>query len=241
MTDQDLPDLAILLLTYGGSAERQDYAQRTLRTTLDRLRYSGRLFVHIADDGSPAGHLDGLADLADRYAHVEGVTVTDAERGGYGRSYNLATQVVHQYAGAVLVLEDDWELANELNADPLVAALYDARIGCIRLGYLGFTRDGLRGHLVHVAGGTYFLIDSDNEEPHVFAGHPRLESTAWQRDVGPWPEGFRAGDGEGVPSAQETEFMVCHKPKARERIAWPTHLARTDGADVYAHIGTVKA
>jgi hypothetical protein len=228
------PDLAIILLTYGGTAERQMYAERTLRSTLDRVRYSGDLFVHIADDGSPQVYRESLFEMARCHPRANGVSVTNAERGGYGRNYNLATQVVHTFAEIVLPLEDDWGLVTDLNLDPLVEALYDPRIGCIRLGYLGFTRDDFRGRLVHVAGGTYFLIDPDNDEPHVFAGHPRLESAAWEREVGPWPEdpGLTPG---------ETEFSVCHRPKARERVAWPTHLARTDGADVFGHIGTVRS
>lgn len=234
------PDLAIVLLTYGGTAERQMYAERTLRTTLDRVHYSGDLFVHIADDGSPQVYRESLFDLAS--AHTPNrVSVTNAERGGYGRNYNLATQVVHTFAEIVLPLEDDWELVTDLNLDPLVEALYDPRIGCIRLGYLGFTRDDFRGRLVHVAGGTYFLIDPDNDEPHVFAGHPRLESAAWEREVGPWPERHVDGNGDGVPTPGDTEFMVAHRPETRQRVAWPTHLARTDGADIFGHIGTIRS
>lgn len=230
----DWPTLSIMLLTYGGSPERREYAARTLRSTLDGLRYSGNLRVHIADDGSGDEHWRPLFDLAGGYPHVHGITVTDAHRGGYGMNYNLATQVIHRESEIVLPLEDDWELNGELYADPLVEALQDPRIGCIRLGYLGFTRPDLQGRLVHVAGGTYFLIDPDNEEPHVFAGHPRLELASWEREVGPWPE-------EPGTTPGEVEFIVCHKPKARERIAWPMHLARTDGADVFGHIGAVRS
>jgi hypothetical protein len=236
----DYPTLAILLLTYGGSPERRTYAERTLRTTLDNLRYSGNLRVHIADDGSGDEHWRALYDLAGGYPHVHGITMTDGNRGGYGHNYNLATQVIHREAEIVLPLEDDWELVRELNLDPLVEALQDPRIGCIRMGYLGFTREAVRGQLVHVAGGTYFLIDANNEEPHVFAGHPRLELAAWERAVGPWPEAYLDGT-PGIPTPGDTEFMVCHKPKAREGIAWPTHLARTDGGDLFAHIGSVRS
>jgi len=221
------PNVCIILLTY----ERLEYAKRTLKLALDGIAYSGRLSVHIADDGSGPGYIDELVQLAGCYPHLTGISTTNAERGGYGKSYNMATMVVHHDNPVLLPLEDDWELLRPLNLDPLIETLgAGAGIGCIRLGYLGFTQD-LRGRFVHAGGGTYLLLDEDSPEPHVFSGHPRLETRAWAREVGPWPEGLGAG---------ATEFAVCHRPQARRGIAWPTDLVLTSG-NLFGHFGAIQA
>lgn len=231
------PTLALLLLTYGGSPARCEYAYTTLHAALDRLRYSGPLIVHIADDGSPEAHRNVCFEIAAGYAHVRGISHSNSERRGYGANFNLASQYVHQHAEIVLPLEDDWELTGELDLDPLVDALItDDEIECIRLGYLGFTRNGgLRGSLRAVGDGAeaglYLRFDPESEEPHVFAGHPRIESVAFERRVGPWPEGLAAG---------ATEFAVCHNPEARRGIAWPLALRPNEGYGVFAHIGSER-
>lgn len=224
-----LPPLAIVLFT----CNRPDYARRTLRSALDGVQYRGPLHVHMADDGSPAADTDDLLRLAGGYPQVQAVSATNAERGGYGRSYNLATQHLHGALGdmgLVLALEDDWELLRPLDLDPLAVALADERLGCIRLGYVGYTQR-LAGEFVFVAGAHYLLLDAMSAEPHVFAGHPRLETVAWERTVGPWPEGMNAG---------ATEFTVAHRLAARRGVAWPLDLVHPRG-DLFAHIGAVQA
>lgn len=222
----DSPTLAVVLYTYN----RREYAHRTLRSALERLHYHGRTIVHIADDGSPDGYREELERLAGGFAQVAAVSSSNAERGGYGRSYNLASQHVHGAADVVLCLEDDWELARPLDLDPLVEALQDPRIGCIRLGYIGYTQ-ALHGEFAFVGGNHYLVLDSLSPEPHVFAGHPRLETVAWQRRVGPWPEGATAG---------ATEFEVAHRLMARRDVAWPIDLVPPRG-DLFVHIGTERA
>jgi len=220
--------LAIVLLTYTDDTHgpRAEYAHRTLRSALDNVVTSCDISVHIADDGSPEEHRQALIHLAGGYAHVRGISVTNAQRGGYGRSYNLATQTVHRHVDYVLPLEDDWVLEAPLNIDPYLAAMSAPNgPGCIRLGYIGMTQE-LRGLLVPFAGNMYLMFDPDSPEPHVFAGHPRLETVAWERRVGPWPEGVSAGT---------TEFLVAHKREARERVAWPMNRGP------FAHVGTVQA
>ena len=222
--------LTILLLTYGERPERREYAYLTLHSVLDNLRYSGPLMVHIADDGSPDEHRSVLQAIAGGYAHVQAVTVTNAERAGYGASYNLATQVVHLRGGLVLPLEDDWQLMRELNVDELAPALGGA-IGCIRLGYLGYTQ-ALRGEIIRGGGEhNYLLLDENSPERHVCAGHPRLETVEWERAVGPWPVGYDAGT---------TEFIWCGLPAARQHVAWPLDLIGGYGS-LFAHVGAVQA
>lgn len=220
------PKICLLLLTF----ERRDYAERTLRSALENIRWPEPLSVHIADDGSNQEHRNFLYELAMGYSNVQGVSVTNAERGGYGKSYNLALQVVHQFAEFILPLEDDWELRQVLDLEPLVAALEEDIFGCIRMGYLGSTQP-LRGEICYAAMHTYLRLDPASPEPHVWAGHPRLETREWQRKVGPWPEGLDPGS---------TEFSVACRKEAREGVVWPLDLIKPSG-DLWHHIGTIQA
>lgn len=225
------PTVAIVLLTY----DRISYARRTLETALVNISYSGLLHVHIADDGSPEGYVEKLVHLSNTLMSAQPTssltTVTNSERRGYGASYNMATQVVHQLAEVILPLEDDWVLTRPLELDPLVAALMDEAtpFDCIRLGYVGYTQP-LRGEFCYVSGAHYLRLDPSSPEPHVFAGHPRLETRARQRRVGPWAEGLDPG---------ATEFEVAMRPEAREGVAWPLDLISPNGG-LFAHIGTVS-
>lgn len=225
------PKLYIMLLTYAHAADsaRAGYAKTTLKTTLDNIQYDGPISVHIADDGSPEAHRKALAKLAGGYKHVQGVTITNAERRGYGASYNLATQVIHQFANVVLPLEDDWELAHPLDLSGYVEALDDSGpISCIRLGYLGYTQV-LKGELGRRAGKQFLLFDPESPERHVCAGHPRIETVGFERRVGPWQEGIDAGT---------TEFVWCGQPEARIGVAWPMDAP---SGGWFQHIGTVQA
>lgn len=221
--------LAIVLLTYN----RLEYAKRTLASTLANLRTSEELHVHIASDGDEESYLEGLRDLARQHLGCESkVTVTSVNQLGYGASYNAATQVVHNLSGAefVLPLEDDWELRNVLDVDPILQVLRDRVFGCIRMGYIGYTQQ-LRASFVSHGGYHYLALDPDSPEPHVFAGHPRIETVAWQRRVGPWPEGLQPG---------QTEWEVAHRREAREMVAWPVSMIKPDG-DAFVHIGAERS
>lgn len=220
--------LAVILLTY----DRFEYAKRTLESFMQHCSHAGALHLIIADDGSPKGYTDKLAKVAAKVGLFDSITITNAERGGYGRSYNLATQVAHQMADLVLPLEDDWELLRRFEVSDLAEILLEpgSPVGCIRMGYVGFTQP-LRGMFETIAGRNVLMLDPFSPEPHVFAGHPRLETTAWQRGVGPWPEGIGAG---------ATEYSVAQRLEARTGVAWPTELITTNG-NLFAHIGTIQA
>lgn len=227
-----LPRLGIMLLTYN----RMDCAQRTLTSLLNQLWYRGPLSVHIADDGSDPyegqEYAEVLREIAGGYASVSGTSTTNAHRRGYGASYNLGTQVLHEHCEVILPLEDDWELhvpeGEMLDVEPLVETLTGQYgIGCIRLGYLGFTQE-LRSRFVQTPAGVMALLDPTSSEPHIAAGHPRLETRAWQRSVGPWTEGLPAG---------ATEFEWCKRPAARHGVAWPMDRVRPSG-DLFWHIGS---
>lgn len=219
--------VAAVLLTYasGLDSPRHIYAMRTMEALQKHLKYSGEIHYHIADDGSPKEHVEKLL--------VKDATTTCSNRNGYGASYNAATQLLHVTYDYLLMVEDDWELTRELDLDPLVQAL-DEGIGCIRLGYLGWTQE-LRGKIIAKANQTFLLLDPSSEEPHVWSGHPRLETRIFQRYVGPWPENLDAGT---------TEFIVSKRQNSRENVVWPLDLGVRAGqihGTLFEHIGAVQA
>jgi hypothetical protein len=218
-------DISILLLTYG----RLAYATRTLETVLNFAHTNQHtLSVHIASDGDENDYVQVLRSICmnREVSH----TVTNSQRGGYGHNYNLATQVVHQWARYVLPLEDDWELVRPLDLDLFVGALDELNAGCMRLGYIGYTQ-ALRGEFERAVGRHWLRLDPQSPEPHIFAGHPRIETVEWEREVGPWPEGMLPGD---------TEFAVAHYPEARHNVIWPIQEVKPYG-DMFVHIGAQRS
>lgn len=219
--------LTICLLTFN----RPEYAEKTLRSTLMNIRFDGIINVHVADDGTPDSleYRQWLLDIASPMVNGK-LSSTDSERGGYGKNYNLAMQAIHNDSDYILPLEDDWKLTRELDLNELVDVLDVGEFGCVRLGYIGYTQS-LRGEFKWINNKHWLVLDPDSPEPHVFAGHPRLETVVWERTVGPWPEGLKPG---------ETEFSVAHRKAARQGVAWPIDLVKPSG-DLFAHIGTIRS
>lgn len=224
MSNQEWPNVAIVIYTYN----RFECAEPVLRAALDLISYPVPFQVHIADDGSGADYRQRLWEIAAGYHgdKVRSITLSNAARRGYGISYNLACQATHDHNFAVLALEDDWLLTRQLDLKPLVRVLMDGAASCLRLGYLGFTQE-LRGTLKESAAGMLLQLDPASPEPHVFAGHARLETVAFQQAVGEWPAGLMPG---------QTEWEVCKRPEARRNVAWPMEVVRPSG-DLFAHIG----
>lgn len=219
--------LTVLLLTYN----RLDYAKTTLESTLKQLTWQDTVKVHIASDGDTPEYIDTLVQIAENY-YANEVSFSNSERRGYGANYNLALQTVHLTGpeSYVLCLEDDWELVRRLDAVRMVQALEGMGAGCIRLGYIGFTQP-LWAAFNQWDGNYWLWLDPDSPERHVFAGHPRIESVRWQRNLGPWPEGLAPGD---------TEFAVAGRPESRQGVLWPIDYVKPCG-DLFAHIGTVRS
>ncbi len=216
--------IGIMLLTY----KRIDYARKTLEALGWKLEPGEAARIHIADDGSSEEHREELFDLAHTISWASFVTMSNSERGGYGANFNAGTQALHSDCDLILPIEDDWVLEKHLALGPLAKILReDERVNCIRLGYIGFTQD-LRGSFISTGGSLSLLLDPDSPEPHVFAGHPRLETRDFERRVGEWPTGLLAG---------ATEVEVAARPEARKGVIWPADLVHPRG-DLFAHIGT---
>lgn len=222
--------LCIVLLTYN----RLEYAKITLESTLKNLRVNDdtKLHLHIASDGDNEDYVQELYDIAYEYLDHNQITNSNSQRGGYGANYNLAMQTVHNLANIefVLPLEDDWELVRLLDVTPILQVLRDRIFGCIRLGYIGYTQR-LACNFVSHAGYHWLSFDPASEEPHVFAGHPRIETVGWERSVGPWSEGLHPG---------QTEWEVAHRPASRIGVAWPISLVTPEG-NAFAHIGAIRS
>ena len=216
--------ISIIFLTY----DRLEIARRCL-LSLRRLKADEEFWFHLADDGSSQEYRDELIELA-RDLFGSNVSATNSERSGYGGNYNAATQVVHGISDLVLPLEDDWELMRDLYLGSVANVLRDGVFDCVRLGYIGYT-DDLRGTFRYAEGMQWLELDQTSPEKHVFAGGPRLETVAFERAVGPWPERLEQG---------QTELAVAGRLEARRGVAWPLELVAPRG-DAFVHIGGVKA
>lgn len=228
--------LAIILLTAKTIPERERYAVATLTTTLDRLRTGHQIHLHIGDDGSQGDHVQMLSKLAYDRGFTD-VSATNSLGGGYGMNYNMATAFVHQYVKPdyVLPLEDDWELnrPDGFDVDPICRVLSDGVFDSVRMGYIGYTQK-LVAEFVYCNDLHWLRLDPDlSHEPHVFSGHPRLETVEYEKRVGSWPEGLTPG---------ATEWHVATQmPESRKRIAWPITLLQDVRHGAFEHVGTVKS
>lgn len=228
--------IAIVLLTAGTKPERTRYAEATLKSVLTRLHSESghELALYIGDDGSPPSHMESLYEIyADLWGNGDLPTITNSGGVGYGSNYNLAMQGAHKWADYILPLEDDWELTRDFDIDPIAHVLQDGVFDSVRLGYIGYTQKLICEFVYHCDRHYLWLLDDLSEEPHVFSGHPRLETVAYQKRVGPWPEGLTPG---------ETEWYVATKmPEARKKVGYPLWAAGDVKNGVFAHIGTEKS
>ena len=104
----------------------------------------------------------------------------------------------------------------------------------VRLGYLGFQWP-MTAHLFKVDEGLWMALDPESREQHVAAGHPRIETVAYQREVGPWDGGINPG---------ATELGWCQRPAARRGVVWPLTLVSLTGSvsgDLFRHIGFTQS
>jgi hypothetical protein len=237
MSEANAKRLTVCLLTYN----RMDYAKATIDGLFKHLVVPDdwSVYFHIADDGSPdETYIDELkAYILAQYRrstviNQKGIMTgqSNSERGGYGKNFNLAMQSFHDVSDYVMPIEDDWVLQKDLDVAHLCKLFDDVpEVGCIRLGYLSYTQP-LYGTVIASNSLKYLLLDEESPEPHLFAGHPRIETVEWEKLVGPWPENLQPGD---------TEFYVATK-LARKGIAWPMDLTRT-GGDLFVHIGSERS
>lgn len=236
--------LAVTLLT----AHRLGYAIATADALARNLQHDGPVHWHIADDGDDYAYTTAIHSAIHAVTPHTPITATNAEGRGYGASYNLAAQVTHGVADYHLPIEDDWVLTRPLDTAPILKMLaigghqsreewpwavpapegFYAR--SVRLGYLGYQWP-VTMHLFKTDEHLWGALDPASPEQHIASGHPRIETTAYQRDVGPWPEGLNPG---------MTELGWCQTLAARNGVVWPLTIVALTGSisgDLFAHIG----
>lgn len=95
------------------------------------FNHVGRIYLHIADDGSDIVHLDSLMETCQKF-HP---TLSVQQRHGVGASLNTGFRKAFEKSDFVLYAVDDWKLNYECDLTPWINLLdEDESIGCIRLG-----------------------------------------------------------------------------------------------------------
>lgn len=192
-----LPTVCILLITY----KRTECAVRTVQGIKGNLNYPN-LVWHIADDGSPNGHIDAILEAIDVPC-----SVTNAKRQGVGVSQNMGMDAALAKADYILWLEDDWELAGPFDLTPCVQLLQgDESLGMVRLGYIS---PGIQGELIPGAGRLWWRLRKG--PTYTFTGHAALRHRRFCQAYGYYQAGLAPG---------ATELQYCG------------HFTHTPGPDI---------
>lgn len=181
----ETPPVIVLIITY----ERRKIAVQTIQALKERLIYPNVGF-HIADDGSRPGHIEALLDaIGPTYS----VTISNARRGGVGKSMNLGIAACLKRADLVLHLEDDWYLKEPFDLTPCVRVLTERdTIGMVRLGYLsGY----LAGTLVPIVDKLWWVLDRTKDH-YTFSGHAALRHRRFYETYGLYREDLKPGQTE---------------------------------------------
>lgn len=210
------PPVIILLITY----RRLPLALATVRSIKERLIYPN-IGWHIADDGSGGDYIQRIIDeIGPSYS----IKVSDAARGGVGKSMNLGIAGCLNRADLWLHLEDDWILPRPLELAPCVHLLNDnAGIGMVRLGRL---QANMRASSFSSVGHIWWALQKKSE-PYIFTGNPSLRHRRFHETYGPYVEGLSPG---------HTEVSYCSQFNEKEgpSIVWPAWISCEE---TFQHIG----
>lgn len=146
--------MTVILITYGSTPERTEYAVRTVRAVAQHLRYPNWSW-YFSDDGSGEEHLSVVTDALLSSGHR--ILNGHSDHISYGAGVNLGLQAAFGEGDLVLMLEDDWELSRSLDVWKYAALLMERPdIGMVRMGYLNA---GLAGTLLGHNGTAYWVLD----------------------------------------------------------------------------------
>lgn len=207
--------LAIMLVTY----KRTEYALRTVRAIQRNLRYQDTTW-HIADDGSPAEHVQAIREL------IPEASITVTQRKGAGASMNAGMAACLQRAKYILWVEDDWELMQPFDPTCCIDLMEGhPDVGMVRLAYIS---PELHAHLVTGGGELWWRLHKGDQ--YTFSGCPSIRSRLFCEAYGQYQPGLGAG---------YTELDMCTKFTQRQgpdivTPAWCTHHG------IFAHIGTIS-
>lgn len=222
--------ITVVLITYGHTPERTEYAIRTIRSVEKYLQYP-RWQWYISDDGSQGPHLQTVLDEVK--LSKSPLLGFHSDRISYGGGANRGINAAIQSGSSLMImLEDDWELNRPLDMYKYAALLLERRdIGMVRMGYLN---DELSGTLIGHSGSLYWLLDdsrSRNYSRFSFAGHPSLIHSGFFEVYGMYPERWQPGD---------TELRMCWQVSGGcgPKIAWPAELGERGPWDA---IGAIQS
>jgi len=213
----DYPPVIALIITY----ERTHLAVETIKSVKEKVIYPNIGF-HIADDGSSPEHIERLLhEIGGSYS----VEISNAQRGGVGRSMNLGIEAALKRADLWLHLEDDWVLPAPLDLKPHVDLLMqNGNIGMVRLGRLSA---GITAKTIPGLNGECWWELRRASDTYVFSGNASLRHRRFHDAYGPYREGLPPG---------RTELWYCdrfNRGKGPE-IVWPSFLSTKE---MFVHIG----
>lgn len=204
--------VTIVLLTYN----RTDYAVRTVEAVQKHLRYPD-LRWYVSDDGSPdEKHVKTVLKAVEKTKWP--LLGYHSEHMSYGSGANKGVVAAHAQGALTLMLEDDWELREDLDLWPYAALLMERLdIGMVRMGYLNI---GLMAHLEAHGDLPFWRLDdteSRNKSSYAFAGHPSLIHSRLFHFRGYYPEKWQPG---------ETELKMAWQVSGSfaPNVVWPARL-----------------
>jgi len=184
-----LPDITIVTTTWFPDDERGKArlttAEMAVCSWAENLRYDGRIFLHIADDGSH--DLDSFEVLGEIWN--KDWLLTQQDRCGVGASLNAGFTRAFERSLLAFYIVDDWELKQPLDISPWVQLLLtNESIGVVRLGIAHPDLTGVVRHCPET-GEYYLLLDRHH---YAFAHRPALYHKRFIDAYGPFEENVNA-------------------------------------------------
>lgn len=198
----------IIITTYN----RTELAAKTIEGLLINLVDTDRQWI-LADDGSDEGHLETLYGV---FPHDEIVHVTQAGRQGVGKSKNIALEKAFETSPYVLLLEDDWYLAEPLSLAPHMRIMDEHfHVGMIRFGFLGtMPHENFTG-IYRDYGNFHAYWELQPRSAHyIYSGQVSLRHKRYYDFVGYHAEGLAAG---------EEEEDMCRRYANASQMNWLLH------------------
>lgn len=223
-------NITILLLAYCKTAERTEYAIKTIRG-LSHLHHDGKIGFYVAEG---SGNLEAANQLAKT---IQGYTKTlnwrligfHSEQMTPGANWNRGLVECYKYSDYVLVMEDDWLLPELFDITPYVRLLQEKEDVCmVRFGTLTL------GMICHVKGhdGRHYL-EMDHGPQYAFSGNPHLRHKRLNEAIGLYNEKISPSPGD-----VEIDFDYRFRQQNELKIWRPADLP---GYGVFSHIGAVQS
>lgn len=231
----DLPDLAILLLTYKRTRE----ALFTIRSTIENLQYPReKIKWYIADDGSPTNHVSAIMqELVDRSQTVIGSHNQKFSDVPYaaGIGWNKGLGICYQATDYVLVLEDDWQMEAPLELTPYMKLLQDNQdVGLVSFRILSTGAD------VRTVGNDGLIyLEYRRTAQYAYSGNPHIRHARYTKYYGWYAEDRSPGLIE-LHQDDQYRFMSVAPVVMREDGPKIWRPAMLDQWGAWHHIGNLK-